>query len=138
MKTCVYPVTQILLMLVHLQICVCVCVCDPAHSRYDWSWSPLAPGWMTLQSRTASCSPLEPIILYVTKKKEKRPRGLRHDSPRRLDGGEGVHAACTYVSDGSFVEAGVQHFHQLSIRRSRVGKVFVNVGTPSRTNHLRL
>lgn len=93
-EKCVYPVTQIPLCLCTL----CVCgtpaeECDLAHNGYDWSWSPLAPGWMTMQSQKPEQCHIHPLntsycISYWNKTKKKRKecsKGYGHDSLCRLD-----------------------------------------------------
>lgn len=142
------------LMLVHL---VCVCgtpaeECDLAHNGYDWSWSPPAPGWMTMQSQKPEQCHIHPLntsycISYWNKKKEKKRMlqgiwawftvsvWLTFFCVQYWGGGRMQRVQSSHVSDRSFVEAGVQHLHQILIHRSWV-KSSLTENTPFRWDAL--
>lgn len=153
-EKCVYPVTQIPLCLCTL----CVCgtpaeECDLAHNGYDWSWSPLAPGWMTMQSQKPEQCHIHPLntsycISYWNKNKKEKKRMLQgiwawFTVSVRLTffcvqywgGGRMQRVQSSHVSDRSFVEAGVQHLHQILIQRSWV-KSSLTENTPFRWDTL--
>lgn len=92
-EKCVYPVTQIPLCLCTLCVCVvmCACVCgtpaeecDQANSGCDWSWSPLAPGWMTMQSQKPEQCLIHPLNTSYCKSYWNNNNNNKKNAPRDL------------------------------------------------------